>query len=125
MARFLADECFSGRYFRALREAGIDISRSADIAPGAPDEQVLAMAFDQGRVLVTEDNDFGDLTVRLGLPTHGVVRVDLKSLDKLSQITRLLKAFNELADGRAHMALVTVEPTRTRVRRLDQTPNAL
>ncbi|MFM9940578.1 MAG: DUF5615 family PIN-like protein [Hyphomicrobiaceae bacterium] len=49
------------------------MERSAD-SYCAPEAQVLALTFSQGRVLHTEDNDFGDLTIRRGLPTQGVVR---------------------------------------------------
>ena len=44
-----------------MRAAGYDVPRSADTNPAAPDELVLALAFAQSRVLLTEDNDFGDL----------------------------------------------------------------
>jgi predicted nuclease of predicted toxin-antitoxin system len=117
MVKFLADECFSGALVRALLAAGIDVIRSADSHPSAPDEQVLRIAFDGGRILLTEDNDFGDLTVRLGLPTHGVVRVDLKPLDKAAQAVRVVKALGELGD-KVDGALVTIEKSRTRLRRL-------
>ena len=83
---------------RALRVAGYDISRSADAAPGASDEEVLALAVSQTRILVTEDNDFGDLVVRFGLPTHGVVRVALKPLVKSAQGPRLIQALNDLGN---------------------------
>ena len=119
MVAFLADECFSGPLIRALRAAGFDVEQSALIAPSAPDDQVLALAYAQGRVLLTEDNDFGDLTVRLGLPTHGVVRVDLKALDKDAQAPRLVTALTALGPDVVG-ALVTVEPRRTRVRRLNK-----
>lgn len=113
----LADECFSGPLVRAMPAARFDVSRSADTDPGAPDEHVLALAFSHARILLTEDNDFGDLVFRLGLPTHGVVRVALKSLGKPDQATRLIKAVTELGET-VRGALVTIEPTRTSVRRI-------
>ena len=117
MAIYLADECFSGPLLRALRSAGFDIIRSADTLPSAPDEQVLDLAFKLGRVLLTEDNDFGDLAVRLGMPAIGIVRVDLKNLNRAAQIVRIIAAMTALGE-RAVGAMVTIEPTRTRVRTL-------
>ncbi len=117
MVAFLSDECFSGPLLRAMRQANFDVIRSADIAPAASDEQVLGIAFAQNRVLLTEDNDFGDLVVRFGYPNHGVVRVALKSLDKSAQARRLIAALNDLGD-KVSGALVTIEPNRTRVRAL-------
>ena len=117
MAAFLADECFSGSLLRALRVAGFDVTRPADLQPGASDSDVLALAFAQSRVILTEDTDFGELTVRLGLPTHGVIRVELNSLDKLAQAQRLISCLLTVGEGVVG-ALVTVEPTRTRLRAL-------
>ena len=117
MVGFLADECFSGPLVRAMKTASFEVSRSADTTPAATDEQVLALAFAQNRVLLTEDNDFADLVVRLRLPTHGVVRVALKSLSKSEQTVRFLKALTDLGD-KVRGAMVTIEPTRTRVRRI-------
>ena len=97
--------------------AGFDVTRSSDTLPSAPDEQVLALAHQQGRVLLTEDNDFGDLVVRLGLPTRGVVRADLKTLDRSAQATRIVDALLALGD-KIEDTLVTVEPGRCRVRKL-------
>ena len=119
MIAFLADECFSGPLVRAMRASGFDVVRSAVTHPAAADEQVLALAFAQGRILLTEDNDFGDLVVRFGLPTHGVTRVDLKSLSKADQVVRLIKAVKDL-DKKMLGAMVTIEPSRTRVRQLPQ-----
>lgn len=73
MAKFFADECFNGAIVSAARAAGFDVVRAVDVCPSADDEVVLATAFQQQRVLLTEDKDFGDLCVRLGLPTEGVV----------------------------------------------------
>lgn len=112
MAKFLADECFSGALVRAMQSAGYDVILSSVTARSADDADVLAMAVREGRILLTEDNDFGDLTVRLGLPTLGVVRVNLKPLEKAAQAQRLLGALESLG------ALVTIESGRTRVRKL-------
>lgn len=114
----MADECFSGSLIRALRDAGFDITRSADTIPSAPDEQVLALAYAENRILITEDNDFGELAVRLGFAAHGVVRVSLQGLDKHTQARRLVQALTKLGST-VEGAIVTVEPSRTRVRRLD------
>ena len=117
MVKFLADECFSGALIRAMLAAGYDVTLSSAEARGAADEEVLSLALREGRVLLTEDNDFGDLTVRLGLPTHGVVRIELKQLEKVAQAQRLLDALATLGN-QLEGALVTIEVARTRVRTL-------
>ena len=56
---FVADESCAGPVIRALREAGHDVIAIAEVAEGATDDQVLARALDEKRVLITEDHDFG------------------------------------------------------------------
>ena len=58
---FVADESCAGPVIRALREAGHDVIAIAEVAKGATDDQVLARALDEKRVLITEDHDFGEL----------------------------------------------------------------
>jgi predicted nuclease of predicted toxin-antitoxin system len=59
--RFLADESCDSVVVRALRAAGHDAATVSDVAPGAEDEIVAALANSESRVLVTEDKDFGQL----------------------------------------------------------------
>lgn len=115
--RFLSDECFNGAIVRAMSEAGYDVVRSQDLVPGADDETVLQRAYDDGRILLTEDHDFGDLVVRLQLPTHGVVIVSLrgKALSADKQCERVLRCLAELGD-QIRNSLVTIEPGRWRLR---------
>lgn len=119
MPQFLADECFAGPLLRALLAAGFDVARSSDWRPGASDGDVLAHAFSQGRVLITEDKDFGDLVIRLRAPAHGVVRVDLKSLPKPDREVRIVQALSDLG-AKVEGSFVTIEPTRTRLRALPE-----
>jgi predicted nuclease of predicted toxin-antitoxin system len=57
---FVADESCAGPVIRALRDAGHDVIAIAEVAKGASDEVVVDRASDQGRVLITEDTDFGE-----------------------------------------------------------------
>lgn len=47
-----------------LRSAGYDIAAIAEESPGAPDVDVLRIARDSDRVLITFDRDFGELIYR-------------------------------------------------------------
>ena len=58
--KFLADECVDAGLVNALRVAGYDAIFVGDAAKGILDEQVLAMAAREGRILLTEDKDFGE-----------------------------------------------------------------
>ena len=53
---------------RVLRAAGIDVLAIAEAHAGIPDEQVLALARNMKRWLVTFDTDYADLLFRQRLP---------------------------------------------------------
>jgi len=117
MLAYIADECFSGRVLGALRDAGFDVIRSADINPSASDIEVLALAFSENRILLTEDTDFGDLIVRFGFQTHGVVRLELNALSREARAQRTVQALIQLGED-VRGAIVSIEPSRTRIRRV-------
>lgn len=72
--RLLANENFPRVAVEALREDGHDVAWIRTERPGATDEQVLAWASEEARVLITLDKDFGELAFRVGLPAAcGVV----------------------------------------------------
>jgi len=95
---------------RNLRSAGIDITSVAEIAPGAPDSEVLGIARREQRILLTFDRDFGELIYRKAEPAPpGVVflrfipdgpgeaaavvrdllgRAEIRLLDRFTVVTR-------------------------------------
>ena len=74
MIRVLADENVPRVSVRHLRAAGYDIASIAEIAPGASDSDVLQIARNEQRILVTFDRDFGELIYRKAEPApSGVV----------------------------------------------------
>ncbi len=72
--KFLADENFPRPDLEALRKAGRDVFSIAESCPGISHDEVITVAGDQGRVLLTFDKDFGELVSQRGLPAvSGVV----------------------------------------------------
>jgi len=59
--RFLANENFPLDAVEALQAQGHDIAWVRMDAPGSSDEQVLARANQEKRILLTFDKDFGEL----------------------------------------------------------------
>jgi predicted nuclease of predicted toxin-antitoxin system len=62
--KFVADENIPRSMVRQLRDAGHDVAYIADGWPGLLDKDVLALARDEQRVLITFDRDFGELIFR-------------------------------------------------------------
>jgi predicted nuclease of predicted toxin-antitoxin system len=114
----LADQCVGIPIIQALREAGVDILRSSDLPPAnAPDSDILAAAVRQGRILLTEDSDFGEMVVRMAFPALGIIRLDLEGMARSERVQRAVTAIQQIGD-QARGALVTVGPKRIRIRPL-------
>lgn len=60
----VADENVEIEVVEALRALGHDVLHATESAPGDPDATLLNVAAEGGRVLVTNDKDFGDLVFR-------------------------------------------------------------
>jgi predicted nuclease of predicted toxin-antitoxin system len=64
-----AEECIT-----RLRQGGHDVLWMREARPGSPDAEVLRMAQEESRLLITFDKDFGELVFRCGAKSsHGVV----------------------------------------------------
>jgi predicted nuclease of predicted toxin-antitoxin system len=66
--KVLANENFPQAAVLALLGAGHDVLWARTEMPGASDEDVMARAAAERRLLVTFDTDFGELVHRRGLP---------------------------------------------------------
>ena len=58
--RFLVDECTGPAVARWLREKGHDVFSVFEQARGMQDDVVIAKAFEENRILITNDKDFGE-----------------------------------------------------------------
>lgn len=113
--KLLADECVAGSTVVAMRAAGFDVEWIAETLPGAVDADVLARAFRAGRLLLTEDKDFGELTIRFGHACHGIILVALAGLPAAARAARTVAALQALGD-RGTGQFVVIEQHRIRCR---------
>lgn len=120
--KLLLDTCVWGRACEALEAVGHDVIWAGgwNVDPG--DDEILARAHQEGRVLVTLDKDFGELAVVHGHPHAGIVRlVNWSVLQQASVCLTVLARYGaELQTG----AIVTVEPGRVRVRPANSTESS-
>ncbi len=74
--RFLLDQNAETRITLFLTDQGHDATRvGRDHPPGIPDEEVLHIAHNEQRTLITNDSDFGELVFRRMSPVKCVNRV--------------------------------------------------
>lgn len=62
--KFLADESVDFPIIKSLREIGFDVSYLTEMYPGVTDVEVIEIAGNQSRILITADKDFGTLIFR-------------------------------------------------------------
>jgi uncharacterized protein with PIN domain len=112
----MADESCAGPVIRALREAGHDVIAIAESARGASDETVIERAFNEQRVLITEDRHFGELVYACGRSAAGVVFVKFSSRARHAKPAAVVEAVAKLG-VRLHGGFTVVEPGRVRLAR--------
>ncbi len=116
--RFLADESCDGRIVRALRAAGHDVRSAVDGLRGAPDSAVSSAAFEERRILLTQDRDFGHLVFVEGARSVGAILIRWPADDRDGIAQRLVEVVSTLGD-RIAGAFTVVQPTGVRSRRID------
>ena len=115
--RFLANENFPGDAVRAVARAGHDIVWVRTAAPGSTDEEVLAWAVREDRVLLTFDRDFGELAWRAGLPASCGIVLFRMPMSAAAEVGNVLAArIVERTDWAGHFTVI--EPGRIRMRAL-------
>jgi predicted nuclease of predicted toxin-antitoxin system len=112
--QFLADESCDFAVVRALRDGGHDVLAVAEVARGAKDPEIVRLAREHGRVLLTEDKDFGWHVYVSGEGGVGVVLVRFPASARRVVGAVVLEAVRSLAD-RLSQSFIVVEPGRVRV----------
>ena len=117
--QFLANENFPYDAVMALREDGQDVAWIRTEAPGSRDEDILARARAENRILITFDKDFGELAFRSKLPaSSGIIlfRISARSSSYIARVA--VAAVASRSDWSGHFAVV--EENRIRMRRLPE-----
>lgn len=115
--KFLADECCDAALVAALRADGHDVLFAVEVLRGATDAQILQRATEDGRVLITEDKDFGELVYRLKLSAPGIVLLRFGVPERALKISRLRSLLTEKADELSG-AFVVLDKEKIRTRPL-------
>ena len=71
---FLADENIQPEVVAFLRRLGLDVVPANEVGlAGAADTEILRVALETNRVVLTHDSDCGTLAVAAGQPVRGIV----------------------------------------------------
>lgn len=122
----LLDENIHPAVASGLVALGCDVVTVASRdAAGATDEEVLAIANAEGRVVVTHDSDFGTLTVRGGRDVVGIIYLRPGHINP-GIVLQMLAVVNEV-DAVAEPPFIVVaerkeREVRVRLRQIQATP---
>jgi predicted nuclease of predicted toxin-antitoxin system len=110
----LLDTCVWGGAKAELQAAGHDVLWTGDLAQDPGDEEILAQAHREQRVLITLDKDFGELAIRRNLPHCGIVRLVHMSARQQGVVCQ--QVVGQYGDELTRGAIITVEAGRVRIR---------
>ena len=113
--KFLLDACASSRsIYLTLTRLGHDVISAFEIDPSAADEELLALATEEHRILITEDKNFGELVFVRRLPHPCIIRfIDMPVTEKVAAMLELLQHHG---DDMNAGAIIVVTRSRIRIR---------
>lgn len=100
--RFLADESCDFAVVRVLRQAGHDVRAVSEFQQRSVDQELMALAYDDDRIPLTEDKDFGWLTYVARMDCPGVVLIRFPASARRAlpaAVTRLVTGFETKLRG--------------------------
>lgn len=111
--KFLIDRCAGRRLANWLLAQGHDAVHVVDLGRDPGDAVLLAMAFQQQRIFVTIDTDFGTLIFRDALDHCGIVRLpDVPAEQRIALMEQVLAKH---AADLAAKAIITIRGNRVRI----------
>ncbi len=114
MIKLLLDTCVWGGVSAQLQANGYDVIYAGDWLKDPGDEEILTRAYNEQRILITLDKDFGEMAIVRGQPHSGIIRlVNVAAKQQAPVCVQVLMRYeSELQAG----AIVTASPGRVRIR---------
>jgi predicted nuclease of predicted toxin-antitoxin system len=115
--KLLIDENVSRHITERLILDGHDVLRGQDVSPGQPDTEMLVRALALNAVIVTEVSVFGDLVMREGRKSAGIVLLRLSGMARDKQpdyVAEILRTETSAIPG----SFTVITPTSARHRNL-------
>lgn len=107
--QFIVDESTGAAVLEYLRSVGHDVLAVAETMPQAEDQDILARAVTERRILVTNDKDFGELVFRSGQPHYGVLLLRLHDESRTNRVRVVKAVLEQYADRLAGRFAVATE----------------
>lgn len=115
--KFLADESIEKPVIDWLRGQDFDVRYVTEITPSINDEEVIRFANDEGRILITNDKDFGELVFRQSKIILGVLLIRATN-ERTSNKIRLVREVLEKARNKLAGYFVVVNEAGIRMKKI-------
>ena len=112
--KLLLDTCVWGAAKEVLQRANLDVVWSGDWDADPGDEELLALANKDNRVLITLDKDFGELAIVYRKPHAGIAR--LVGIAARQQAVYCLRVLDRYGEELKRGAIITVHASHVRIR---------
>jgi predicted nuclease of predicted toxin-antitoxin system len=113
--RFLIDESVEKLIVYWLRDREYDVTYITEISPAITDEDVIDLANNEIRILITNDKDFGELIFRQSKITNGIILICDFNEESSNKI-RLVKEVLEKAKKKLKRNFIVVNEKGIRIR---------
>ena len=111
--KFLFDRCAGRRLAEWLRNEGHDVFDAGELEHDPGDATLLQQAAAESRILITLDNDFGELLFVRRAPHAGVIRLpDLPVNQRIILMAEVIRDHREAVERHA---LITIRGSRIRI----------
>lgn len=114
--RLFADEGVDGQIVAILRDNGFDVLYAAENIAGTEDQEILRIANQEERILITRDKDFGELAFQNKMIHAGLILnrlYELPSERKAEIVLRVIQEFQEELIGK----FTVIQPGRVRIKK--------
>lgn len=116
--KFLADEGIDRSIVQGLRNLNHDVFYVVEQERSLEDEVLLAKAKEEGRIMITRDKDFGELSFRLNKLHSGIILVRLEGYNTMERgeiVCKLVhQHLNELQNS-----FTVIQPGLIRIRPIE------
>ena len=113
--KFLANENFPGPSITLLQENNIDLISIAEDYQGISDEQVMKIAIEEDRIILTHDSDYGELIFKYGYKPHeGVIYFRIYDFEPSDPAKILLELIKQNINFKRNLTVVDERSIRQR-----------
>ncbi|MGA9291200.1 MAG: DUF5615 family PIN-like protein [Ignavibacteriaceae bacterium] len=117
MMKFLIDENVGFTIVKYLREQGFDVKFVTEMFPSKDDVFVMKNAYEEKRVIITNDKDFGYLIFKSNLPAIAIILLRFDDESPMLKI-EAIKTILNLPEEKVFDHFIVASENKIRIRPL-------